>query len=79
MKKRIVIKARTGYTLYGNWYEADQSSPVVFDYRPYTTKQDFKQFEKAMYMYRIDFSSISNWYIEENENNLCCEIKEEIK
>lgn len=69
--ERIIIKTRNGYRLKGNVYEVDKSSPIVFNYPPYNTKQDFDELNKVMRAYRVNDREIERWWTEE--------VKEEMK
>ena len=63
--KRIVFKTRTGFTLYGDRYEVDETSPVLFDYSSRRTKQDFDELHKALNKYRCDNDAMERWWAEE--------------
>ena len=65
MRKRIVFKTRTGFILYGDKYEIDKNSPVLFDYPPHRSKQDFNELNKALNKYRCDDDSMERWWVEE--------------
>lgn len=69
MKKRVVFKTKTGFTLYGDKYEVDESSPVLFDYPPCHTKQDFDELDKALNKYRCDHDRMERWWTEEVKND----------
>ena len=65
MYRRIVFKTRTGFTLYGDRYEVDKNSPILFDYSPHRTKQDFDELDKALSKYRCDNNMMERWWTEE--------------
>lgn len=66
--KRIVIITKSGFVLYGDFYEVDIHSPIIFDYSPHNTGQDYLEFEKAMLKYRVNFNGVERWYVEERKS-----------
>ena len=65
MRKKIVFKTRTGFTLYGDVYDDNKNSPMLFDYAPRRTQQDFEELDKALDKHQVDFNDVERWWIEE--------------
>lgn len=65
MYKRIVIITRDGNKFAGDIYKVNKTSPVMFGYPPYNTKQEFDELEKLRLIYAITIEEIERWWSEE--------------
>ena len=64
MYKRIVIITRDGNKFAGDIYKVNKTSPVMFGYPPYNTKQEFDELEKLRLIYAITIEEIERWWSE---------------
>ena len=65
MYKRIVIITRDGNKFAGDIYKVNKTSPAMFGYPPYNTKQEFDELEKLRLIYAITIEEIERWWSEE--------------
>ena len=63
MYKKIVIEINDGRILLGKPYKVISSSPVLFDYPPYATEQDFNEISEILRIYVLSTADIKRWYI----------------
>ena len=73
MYRRIIIITNDGNKFTGDIYKVDKTSPVVFGYPPYSTKQEFDELEKLRLTHAITIDEMEHWWSEEagssNEKN----------
>lgn len=65
MYKRITIITHDGNKFVGDIYKVNKTSPVMFGYPPYNTKQEFDELEKLRLIYAITIEEIERWWSEE--------------
>lgn len=65
MYKKIVVETNDGRMLIGKPYKVMYSSPIMFDYPPYVTEQDFNKLNEILRMYALSTSNVKCWYIEQ--------------
>ena len=65
MYKKIVVETNDGRMLIGKSYKVMYSSPVMFDYLPYATEQDFNELNEILRIYVLSAADIKRWYIEQ--------------
>ena len=70
MYKKIVVETNDGRTLIGKPYKVICSSPVMFDYPPYVTEQDFHELNEILRMHALSTANIKRWYIEQESEEL---------
>lgn len=70
MYKKIVVETNDGRMLIGKPYKVMCSSPVMFDYRPYATEQDFNELNEILQMYALSTANIKRWYIKQESEEL---------
>ena len=56
--------------LIGKPYKVISSSPILFDYSPYATEQDFHELDEILRMYVLSTENIKRWYIEQESEEL---------
>lgn len=77
MYKKIVVETNDGRTLIGKPYKVISSSPILFDYPPYATEQDFHELSEILRMYVLSTADIKRWHIEqESEESMGYERKD---
>lgn len=69
MYKKIVVETNNGHTLIGKPYKVISSSPILFDYPPYATEQDFDELNDILRMYVLSTADIKRWYIEQESED----------
>ena len=70
MYKTIVVETNDGCMLIGKPYKVISSSPILFDYPPYATEQDFHELDEILRMYLLSTSDIKRWHIEQEREVL---------
>ena len=70
MYKKIVVETNDGRTLIGKPYKVISSSPILFDYPPHATEQDFNELSEILRMYVLSTADIKRWYIEQESEEL---------
>ena len=70
MYKKVVVETNDGRMLIGKPYKVISSSPVLFDYLPYATEQDFNELNEILQMYALSTADIKRWYIEQESEEL---------
>ena len=65
MYKKIVVETDDGRMLIGKPYKVISSSPILFDYLPYATEQDFHELNEILRIYVLSTADIKCWYIEQ--------------
>ena len=70
MYKKIVVETNDGRTLIGKPYKVISSSPILFDYLPYATEQDFNELNEILRMYVLSTANVKRWYIEQESEEL---------
>ena len=70
MYKKIVIEINDGRILLGKPYKVISSSPVLFDYPPYATEQDFNEISEILRIYVLSTADIKRWYVEQESEDL---------
>ena len=63
MKKQIMIVTRNNDRLFGNPYETDENSPLLFPDYSARTVQDFRELEKFKEELQIEEISIARWTV----------------
>ena len=69
MYKMIVVETNDGRMLIGKPYKVISSSPILFDYLPYATEQDFHELNEIVRMYLLSTADIKHWYIEQESED----------
>ena len=70
MYKKIVVETNDGRMIIGKPYKVISSSPILFDYPPYATEQDFHELDEILRMYLLSTVDIKRWYIEQESEEL---------
>lgn len=70
MYKKIVVETNNGCTLIGKPYKVISSSPILFDYPPHPTEQDFHELNEILRMYVLSAADIKRWHIEQEREEL---------
>lgn len=69
MCKKIIVETNDGRTLIGKPYKVISSSPILFDYPPDATEQDFNELNEILRMYVLSTADIKRWYIEQESED----------
>ena len=69
MYKKIVVETNDGRMLIGKSYKVISSSPVIFDYPPCSTEQDFHKLNEILRIHVLSTADIKRWYIEQESED----------
>ena len=69
MQKRIVIISRSGKKIFGDWYESDDNSPLLFPSFSKYTRQDYNQLSELLVKVKFDLIYYDSWYVEDHSPN----------
>ena len=70
MYKMIVLETNDGRTLIGKPYKVISSSPILFDYLPHATEQDFHELNEILRRHVLSTADIKRWHIERESEDL---------
>ena len=69
MYKKIVVETNDGRVLIGKPYKVISSRPILFDYSPHATEQDFHELNEILRMYVLSTADIKRWYIKQESED----------